>query len=476
MGNRWTRLCLALACALGVAERCSLHAQDPHGQPGLPPLSEPTPLLQPPAAGPGPIVNPATDPQATPQVDFKSMGLNAFEQGPGRPPEQVYLGLGARGLQRQALGHTTVSTLDAGTPTTFTRTISVLVNGQDGSPGKEPVGEANAHNALIPATVTASSSTFANAGQPFGDFHDVNPDMAWGFSGTLGYRFGDFAVEATGFYIFNHQTSTLIASSSLSASNPATITQLTLDQTALNSTFDPDRDGDIHINAVNVPTIQGPAANKNRLDLPFFNEPQGFVGKFQQVDHVNLTLQSAVGSGEVNYLFGEPGMGLHGLLGFRYVSVAEQFSMLTVGDPNPTALQVANYQTQTHNHVVAAQAGLEGEWPLCSWLGAGGFIKGAWGANFLDADVSLVRGDGLVGFQGHRTFQSFAQVYEMSFFFNLYCAERCRVHAGYNLLWMTGLANADRQVDFDLSHTLGAQSNHGSTFYSGPVVEVQIVF
>jgi hypothetical protein len=481
------RLWLVLFIVVCLGERSSVRAQDHAGQPGLPPLAEPVPIGQsalPPGALPASPLGPL--PANNGAVEFHCPGLNAFEQGPGRPPEQVYFGLGARGLQRQALHSGPVSVLDPGTTATRNINTTVPVTGQDGTLPTDTVKEQNSHTAAIPAVVTGTVTDFDHSGNlppanapPFGNFNQVNPSMAWGLQGTLGYRYGDFAIEATGFYMFNHQTTALISSGTLPAANPITgITNIALDQAAVTNAFDPDRDKDATVTAVGSPftTTQGGPANRDRLDLPFFNEPAGFRGNFLQANQVFLTLQSTVGSAEVNYLFGEPGMGLHGLLGIRYLDIKEQFSELVEDDVNASPDRVSNYQVQTHNRILGAQLGVEGNYPVASWLGVGGFAKTALGANFLDSDVSLTRGDGLIGFQGHRTHQVFGNVWELSFFLDFYLAERARLHAGYNLLWALNVAEAQQQLSYDLSQTLGSQNNHGTVFYHGPVLELQIVF
>jgi hypothetical protein len=263
----------------------------------------------------------------------------------------------------------------------------------------------------------------------------LNPKFSWGGRGTLGYRWDNQAVEISGFY---------------------------LPQTSVS-----------HI-----------TTNPGRIDLPFINAPVGFEGDnglWLQADRTVMTLQTTLGNAEFNYRFSpSAGMGLDLLAGIRYLDLRDRFSILTDDDGltvmpvNPTT--IATYTDQVHNHILAFQLGADWEYPLRRWVAFGFFAKGAWGANFLDADVSLTRGDGLVGIDAHTNRTVFSHLYETGFFLDWYLGDRARLRTGYNAMWVVDVASGPSQLNFDLSNPFGALNTHSSIFYHGPVVELHFLF
>jgi hypothetical protein len=293
--------------------------------------------------------------------------------------------------------------------------------------------------------------------------------MGFGIRGTLGYRFGDSAVEATGFDIFEHSTSVLYSSSVISPL-PTIV-----------GTFVPNPGilppGSTVTSSVpqNIPTT---GANSNVLSLPFFNEPAGFQGMWLQAQSFRTSMQTGMGSFELNYRYGGalPGTQLDLLAGLRYLDLTEAFSIYTEDVINPSPSQVVTYQVNTHNHILAPQLGFELRQCLVPWMSLSLSAKGAWGLNMLDSSVFVERGDGLIGFATRRTNEGFAQVYELEAMLDFHIGERLQVRAGYTALWALGVAAAFDQVDFDLSQTYGTQRNNSNIFFHGPMAELMFVF
>ncbi len=271
------------------------------------------------------------------------------------------------------------------------------------------------------------------------DYSALVPPFEWGVTGTIGISFDHWAIEASGFYIPQQ-------SSSKTVSNPG------------------------------------------KLDLNFINAPLGFEGDnglWLQADQVRLREQIRLGSGEVNIRCCSPIMsGIEPFIGVRYLDVRERLGIFTDddgltfvdvnGNPDPT-LQ-ATYTVTSHSRIVAPQAGFEVDLPVCSRLAFNAVAKGAWGVNFYEQNVSLVRGDGLVGFDTHSSHRQFSHLYELGFNLDYYLLERMRIRAGYNLLWVVDIPIAKEQVDFDLSNTAGGRNDHGSLFFHGPRIELQFLF
>jgi hypothetical protein len=270
-------------------------------------------------------------------------------------------------------------------------------------------------------------------------FEDLSPDMNFGVGGTAGYLWGNQAVELTAFYLFPRD-----------------------------AFLQTDRRG--------------------RLDIPFSNPPLGFEGDnglWAHADRVRTTLNQSQLSAELNYRYWNAGvLGWECTAGIRYFDVLESLNIFTGDDDlsfldvngNPDPQRQATYRAEVHNRIVAPQLGLEYSTPLCCWLWVGWSGKVALGPNFIDTRVRLTRGDGFRAFDTTRSTTAFGQVYDVGMHLDLHLLERLRVRAGYNALWLVGVATSVDQVDFNLQNTAGRQNKTGSIFYHGPMVELQLLF
>jgi hypothetical protein len=197
-------------------------------------------------------------------------------------------------------------------------------------------------------------------------------------------------------------------------------------------------------------TVSAMAAR--HVDALFYNPPPGFENNFLRADQVSLTFGSSFYNNEVNYRrwnIGFPGADV--ILGVRYVDQHEMLDITGVHNlqsSDPT--QNATYEVRTRNQIIAPQVGFEWELPVCCYVSMGFTGKGAWGANVLSSDVTLTRGDGLVAFDTHRTATVFGQVYDVGAFVDFHILERLRLRGGYNALWLTGIAAAPDQIDYNL--------------------------
>jgi hypothetical protein len=112
--------------------------------------------------------------------------------------------------------------------------------------------------------------------------------------------------------------------------------------------------------------------------------------------------------------------------------------------------------------------------PLVPSFGVGAYVKGAWGVNFLDSQVALSRGDGLVGFSNTRSREGFASVYEVGIMADWQIIRNFHFRGGYTALWLIDVAEAESQVSFNLADTTGRAVNNGHVFFQGPTL--QLVF
>ncbi len=212
----------------------------------------------------------------------------------------------------------------------------------------------------------------------------------------------------------------------------------------------------------------------NRVDGLFFNPPAGFGpvgpilgdhGLWLDADKVRTSFGSTFWNNEVNFRRCNAGIeGVEMIVGMRYVQEQEDLAIFT--GRNLPIFQ-ATYGVHTQNNIVAPQFGGEYTFPVTRYWTFGVWGKGAWGANFIDGEVKLTRGDGVVGFDSTRAATNFAQIYDIGAFTDVHILERFRVRFGYNAVWLTGIAAAVDQVQYDLggnqkaliAQILGTNSN-----------------
>jgi hypothetical protein len=372
------------------------------------PLPEPLPLGGQPPACPefGPL-NPQQAPPGPPgNLGIPASVPGAFTECPPCPEQGCFVNLGGMLLKRQKMHHLTIGVIDT-------------------------VNTTNLDTGEVPASIKDTI--------PVQNAADVDPDMAGGLRGTIGYLFGNQSIELTGFWIPENSSSA--------------------------DFFFP-----------------------GRIDAFFNNAPLGFEGDnglWLQADHIKTTLRTQLANAEINYRWWNEALtGGEAIIGIRYLDQRERLSIFTGDDDltvldangNPDPTRQATYAIDAHNHILAPQLGLEYHNALLSWLGITLSAKGAWGVNWVDSRAKLTRGDGFQGFDLTRHDSLFSQVYEGGAFFDIYLLDRMRVRAGYNLLWLVDVAEAVREVNFDLANQLNGKLQTGSIFYHGPVIELQLLF
>jgi hypothetical protein len=285
----------------------------------------------------------------------------------------------------------------------------------------------------VPMFVDSGNLPPPNA-PPIASFSDVRPSLNSGIRASLAYREDGCAIEVAGFYLFQATSSSL-------------------------------------------------TSIKDRLDLPFANfpSPLGFQGDnflWLQADTVQTTLETQLGSAEVNYRH-RYYYGFEWIAGFRYLDLRERVSVATNDSStdipiNPT--QVATYSVLTHTHLLAGQFGFEWEWPLLSCASIGASAKGAWGVNLLDVNAGLVRGDGFQGPQATRHAQIFSHLYELAAWATFSFTEQWRIRAGYQCLFIVDVPEPQSQFDFVPAHPNVSANDNRTVIFHGPMIEMQFAF
>jgi Protein of unknown function (DUF1551). len=229
-------------------------------------------------------------------------------------------------------------------------------------------------------------------------------------------------------------------------------------------------------------------ARPGRLNSFFFNPPLGFEGDnglFLQADRARATEQTALGSAELNVRgFSTIFTGCEPIVGVRYVNLQERFSLFFDDDGllvrdifgNPDPRRAATYSSRVHSNIIAPQIGVEYQKGIVPGVAFGFYGKAAAGYDISDMEITLTRGDGLLGTHGGHTRHNFSQIYETGLYLDVYLLERLRVRGGYLALWIANVPEAVDQVSFDLSAPHGRQDSTGTIFFHGPSVELQFLF
>src|SRR5205823_2923407 len=120
--------------------------------------------------------------------------------------------------------------------------------------------------------------------------------------------------------------------------------------------------------------------------------------------------------------------------------------------------------------------GFEGHILPFNWLALTYTAKAMLGANLVEREVFLKRGDGFVGFDTHDNLTRLAHAYEAGVSADILLLESMRLRVGYNVFWLNNIATAVGQIDYNLANTRGTQNVSDSTYYHGPMLELQILF
>ena len=284
---------------------------------------------------------------------------------------------------------------------------------------------------------------------PLLNLRDVNAPTTNGIRATLGYLMGNWALEVTGFYNFESSQAQEVRDA----------------VGCLCRSFRP-----------------------ARLMAHFLPGFEGNNGLFLQADRVQVSFSNEIANSEINYRIWDTGINRTELiLGFRYFYSKERLGIFAddeffvrdiFGGVDPR--RQATYASNVRNHLIALQLGGEYSTELPGHLFHGLWLstmfKSALGPNIVDRGLSLTRGDGLVGFNTHRTNVRFGGLTEAAAFLDIHLLERLRVRAGYQGLLGFNFATAGRQVQYDLRNQNAQKSDSNTVFWHGPVAELQFLF
>jgi hypothetical protein len=369
---------------------------------------------------PGPMTPDIAPKGPPPELSLPANHTSAFQCETFPPEEAFFASLGATALHRYRL------------PRLQTAFREVSPN-----PNNPPDLSPFQFYPLLPASARPALQ----------DLADLHLNLNFGMRASVGYLFGNQAIELTGWYISPNDN--------------------TLD-----------------------------VFGRGNLTVPFGtinrNFPLGFEGNnnlWVNADQVSTFFRHQTGSAELNYRTWNTGVDNTELIvGIRYFHAQETVGIFTdderfilnaqgFSDPR----RQATYTATTRNNIVALQMG--GEWSApCPvhvlkhflWLTAQGKI--ALGPNFVERSFKLFRGDGLQGFDVKSQGTLFGQLYELNAFFDFHLLERLRFRVGYQAIWLVNVASAGSEVNYNFSTQGKTSIYEGAQFFHGPLFEFQFLF
>jgi hypothetical protein len=212
---------------------------------------------------------------------------------------------------------------------------------------------------------------------------------------------------------------------------------------------------------------------------------EGNNGLWTQADRVVVTFRNTIGSAEALYRLWNGGVnGTDALIGFRYLHVRERLSIFTDDDAFVTnefgqsdPLRQATYTAQVRTNFYGLTFGGEYSCPLWQnrvWFTGVG--KLAAGVNHVVRNTSLIRGDGLVGFDVDREKIDFGHLYDLTLALDIHLLEKARLRIGYQGILLLGTTTPNAQINTDIARPQLQGFGSREVFYHGPQIEFQMLF
>ena len=410
MTRWWKRVAAAIAAMLGVGVACQAQVTTPSavGAARMPePLSYPAPPD--PNLVPGPLT-PQIAPSA-PFMQFPERHSSAFQCEQFSLEAGFYANLGAQVLRRGRSDNVQFLYRDPRNP--------AIEDGQ-----RTP----------LPLPLVANAN-------------DIPPNFSGGPRLTVGYLVGNWAVEASGFWIPRSET---------------------------NRSF----------------------ADQGKLFLPFTTTTgvplPGFAGNnglFNQVDTVNYSFRHELAGAELNCVSWNGGINdFHLILGARYLYLHEGLTigvnddgLATDGFGRSNQAFAANYRSDVTTHFGGLQIGGEYGYqvstlPILDRLYLHGLGKAAGGVNYIQERINLTRGDGGAILGSRRNRYQAGGLFEIQGGVDIHLLEKCRLRLAYQALWLTGTTTPGTAVEFNLDRQGTASFGYKDVMYHGPVIELQMLF
>jgi Putative beta barrel porin-7 (BBP7) len=185
---------------------------------------------------------------------------------------------------------------------------------------------------------------------------------------------------------------------------------------------------------------------------------------FNGADTVVTSYTSRINDAEINYFWKpEPWSNWMFLAGMRYFNVDERFDTLAESLGNGSSF----YNIHTINNLWGAQTGARYRIDRVHWSWMVDGKAGVYGNNATQRQVVGVSGGALTRDAGQNE-DNWAFVGQLDATITYHLGKYWEAMAGYNVLWVDGLALAPDQLDFTSTPASGTSLNHnGSLFMHG---------
>lgn len=212
---------------------------------------------------------------------------------------------------------------------------------------------------------------------------------------------------------------------------------------------------------------------QNRLQVDFDTD---ISVQFDTANVMSVSYDSRLHVADMNYVryCGQAAL----LLGVRYVYEAEEFNLLAQDLSAPRVFGVGQYLITTRNNLFAPQVGARYTEPLSSRAWASATIKTALGINdarehhFLADNLGSNQAVVIRDFHPHFTSTAFVGQLEFMAYWNV--AGPVYLRAGYEMLWIEGIALAPDQFDTRTRPDSGSRIIPGNLFAHGLVTGVEL--
>ncbi len=175
----------------------------------------------------------------------------------------------------------------------------------------------------------------------------------------------------------------------------------------------------------------------------------------------------------------QPGCYVSYLVGLRTMTVDDGFAMFARGDidiaDGDAGVDTAGvYRVDTDNILLGFQLGTEIEFRNCRWSWGGRFRVAPF-VNLADQETNIVAdqlnaaGDALgapLVVRGYAENEGAAAAIELGLMADYRLSAHCLVELGYDVMWISGVALAPEQVDFNLN-ACNDLNDGGTVFYHG---------
>jgi hypothetical protein len=170
---------------------------------------------------------------------------------------------------------------------------------------------------------------------------------------------------------------------------------------------------------------------------------------------------------------------LSGLVGFRYINVADQFQLTATNNAsNDDAGQVGYYRTWTNNNMIGLQAGADFTHDLyMRWLFFSIEAKTGAFMNFADQKNLLFNTDTTYDQRSSRETQ-FTTMFDLSVALTALVSDHVTLRGGYTFLFLDGVALATDQLDTNptMNNSRDFLADKGTLTLQGPFVGAEVAW